>query len=118
MRRWLSILLLVVMPLQLNWAAVAAYCAHESAPKATHFGHHEHDHDQHVSAAASPDASSPGVGIDISDCHFHCPGVAALPMVIVMPAVVAVGPRSAWRAGAVSAPVLAPPDRPQWPRLA
>ena len=118
MRRWLSILLLVVMPLQLNWAAVAAYCAHEASPKATHFGHHEHEHGHQVSVAAALDASSPGVVIDISDCHFHCPSVAALPMLIAMAAVVAVGPRSAWQAGTVSAPVLAPPDRPQWPRLA
>ena len=45
MRRWLLVLLLALLPLQLSWAAVAAYCQHETAPaQAEHFGHHEHQH--------------------------------------------------------------------------
>lgn len=44
MRRWFSILLLVLLPIQFSWAAAAAYCEHESGARADHFGHHEHDH--------------------------------------------------------------------------
>lgn len=44
MRRWLSILLLVLMPLQFTWGAAAAYCEHETSSEARHFGHHEHAH--------------------------------------------------------------------------
>jgi hypothetical protein len=42
MRRCLVLLLLVLFPLQLAFAAAAAYCAHESGTPAKHFGHHEH----------------------------------------------------------------------------
>ena len=136
MRRWLSILLLVVMPLQLSWAAVAAFCAHESSPKAPHFGHHAHAHAQQRSVGVPLDVAKVGaldtvsvssgvnsgvtsdIAIDISDCHFHGPGVAALPTLIVTPAGVAAAPQTVWTAAAVSAPVLAQPDRPQWARHA
>ena len=42
MRRWLAILLLVCLPLQFSWAAVADYCMHESGETADHVGHHDH----------------------------------------------------------------------------
>jgi hypothetical protein len=42
MRRWLTILLLFLMPLQLSWAASAAYCQHERDAQRGHWGHHEH----------------------------------------------------------------------------
>ncbi|WP_404299887.1 hypothetical protein [Alicycliphilus denitrificans] len=44
MRRLLLVLLLVFIPLQSVWAAAAAYCSHEAAPSAVHFGHHVHQH--------------------------------------------------------------------------
>lgn len=44
MRRWLTLLLLFVLPAQFAWAAAAAYCQHEAAPKAAHIGHHTHVH--------------------------------------------------------------------------
>ena len=45
MRRWLSILLLVLLPFQFSWAAAASYCQHETSKLASHFGHHEHKHE-------------------------------------------------------------------------
>jgi hypothetical protein len=65
MRRWLSILLLVLLPLQLSWAAAAPYCQHEKSPVALqHFGHHEHEHEDAGGAAAGDsvavDASQDG----------------------------------------------------------
>jgi hypothetical protein len=44
MRRWLTILLLFVLPVQFAWSAAAAYCQHEEVTGAAHFGHHAHDH--------------------------------------------------------------------------
>lgn len=44
MRRLLLVFLLVFMPLQSIWAAASPYCGHESAPQASHFGHHVHEH--------------------------------------------------------------------------
>lgn len=45
MRRWLSILLLVMLPFQFSWAVAASYCQHETGKLSSHFGHHEHKHE-------------------------------------------------------------------------
>lgn len=42
--RWIALWLAMVVPVQLSWAAAAAYCGHESGMRASHFGHHEHRH--------------------------------------------------------------------------
>lgn len=55
MRRWLCLFLLVLLPLQFAWGAVARYCEHEQAggaastarapvAAAPHLGHHDHVH--------------------------------------------------------------------------
>lgn len=48
MRRWIAILMLIVLPLQLSWAVAANYCMDEEGAGAQHFGHHfhgqEHEH--------------------------------------------------------------------------
>ena len=36
-RRWFAIFLLVLLPVQLGWAALGVYCAHESGAAANHF---------------------------------------------------------------------------------
>lgn len=73
MRRWLAIFFMVFMPLQLSWAAVSAYCEHESGAAANHVGHHEHRH-----KGDEPDAGSKAV--THLDCGFcHIAGVVALP---------------------------------------
>lgn len=49
-RRIVFILLLAILPVQFSWAAVSAYCRHETGAAAKHFGHHEHQHQsQHQS---------------------------------------------------------------------
>lgn len=42
MRRWIAILLMIVLPLQLSWAVAANYCQDEQGQHAPHFGHHGH----------------------------------------------------------------------------
>lgn len=72
MRRWLTVFLLILLPLQLSWAVAATYCAHEADPAVSHVGHHEHRHEASDDAASadaagadagggkgSPDASTP-----------------------------------------------------------
>jgi hypothetical protein len=44
MRRWLTLLLLVLLPLQFTWGAAAAYCGHETSQTTRHIGHHVHAH--------------------------------------------------------------------------
>jgi hypothetical protein len=57
MRRWLTVFLLILLPLQLSWAVAATYCAHETDPKVNHIGHHEHRHDKAEKASDASDAS-------------------------------------------------------------
>lgn len=59
---------MAILPLQLSWAAVAAYCQHEKAPaKAVHFGHHEHEHHDEGAADADPHAKKSPLAMD-EDC--------------------------------------------------
>ncbi len=74
MRRLLAILLLLVVPLQISYAAVTGALGHESARCETkHFGHHPHDHDAGI--VAHENQSDRGGGTfhdDCGFCHFNC----------------------------------------------
>lgn len=45
MRRWIAILLMIVLPLQLTWAVASNYCQDEQGKEAQHFGHQLHMHE-------------------------------------------------------------------------
>lgn len=62
MRRWLSIVLLLMLPLQSGWAALGSYCQHETGIQAEHPGHHPHQH-------SASDADSSDAGGAHADCH-------------------------------------------------
>ncbi len=66
MRRWLLVMLLILLPYQAVWAGAAQYCVHEDDAAATHFGHHGHKHH-----TARPDkAGASGIShADCSTCH-------------------------------------------------
>ena len=120
MRRWLSILLLVFMPFQFSWAAVATYCEHELGTRAKHFGHHEHEH-KHPQAAGEPDKASKvklggasGGALDVADCHFHCQCTVDLPAALEMPMVIGSQALTDWTMADAIAPVQSRPERPQW----
>ncbi|WP_217425926.1 hypothetical protein [Pandoraea cepalis] len=73
MRKWLAIVLLVFLPLQFSWAAVASYCQHETGAAAKHFGHHAHQHKAADGQDASPDpAKTLGGDPDCASCHAGC----------------------------------------------
>ena len=69
MRRWLAVLLLMLLPLQFSWAAVASYCQHDADATPRHLGHHEHQHQ-----GSSPDAADSSDAPDAPDAS---PGDAA-----------------------------------------
>lgn len=73
MRRWLLVFLLVLLPLQLTWAASSTYCQHESKLSTQHFGHHAHKHAKVPSGnddAVSTELTS--VENDCGVCHANC----------------------------------------------
>ncbi|MBN8475738.1 hypothetical protein [Sulfuritalea sp.] len=67
MRRFLALLLLVLLPLNAAFAAASGYCQHQKeSSQAAHFGHHMHQHDR--SADKSNDTGTQ-VDPDCSFCH-------------------------------------------------
>lgn len=119
MRTWLIIALMVLLPLQLTWAATVAYCAHENGQQNSHFGHHAHKHaaaDERVASTDKGKLSTPQVDMDCGTCHAGCPAalskttvVASLPTDPLLPETNPLSPPSAWDSR---------PDRPQWEALA
>ncbi|GCL64789.1 hypothetical protein [Pseudaquabacterium pictum] len=123
MRRWLAILLLVLLPLQSTWAAVASYCAHAAAGAVDHGGHHGQADTSHADHGVVPEqpvssdsASCVLSGMGCGHCHGHGAGMLS----------VASGFVPAAHGGAPSAATAVPgaehlpaqPERPQWARLA
>lgn len=66
---------MALLPLQLSWAAAAAYCQHEKQPaRAAHFGHHEHQHHDQGAAKKAKDGhgdkkATLTVDNDCGTCH-------------------------------------------------
>jgi hypothetical protein len=123
MRRRLAILLLVLLPTQMSWAAVADYCAHESGAAADHVGHHDHADHGHATATADvseqsgADEGAPSTpDPDCGHCHGQCAGMlVSLATPMHDRATAAPTP-----AGDVpcAAHAAAQPERPQWARFA
>ena len=113
-RRLLALLLALLLPLQLSWAAVGGYCEHESSPKgAQHFGHHQHVHQDDAKKVAGKSA----IDSDCGFCHAGAPATMAanehhLPELLSGSRLVAA------TQGDHSSALARAPDRPQWLRLA
>jgi len=117
MKRYLAIFLLVLLPLQFSWAAVAGYCQHESEVTANHPGHHSHDHqaaDQHE--PVKDGVSSAGVHHDCATCHLGCS--AALASDLTTPTAAADRDYPFDYDVDPSLALTERPERPQWPTLA
>jgi hypothetical protein len=120
MRRWLAILILTLLPLQFSWAAVAAYCGHETGQHTKHLGHHEHQHAKQAKAdqdqaPADPNAAA-GLDFDCGHCHGTCMSMPAPVGDMLAPALAS--PPAPLAAGTVRTLAQSPPERPQWPPLA
>ncbi|GAB3657489.1 cation efflux protein, CzcI family [Ramlibacter alkalitolerans] len=115
MRRFVLLLVTLLLPLQFAWGAVTAYCQHEEGPASAHFGHHEHVHNaQTVKKADS------GKWAQDNDCGIcHAAALAALTGAVpsAAPAFLHAAPIAAM-AHPAAAPEQEPPERPQWARLA
>lgn len=84
MRRWLTIFLLVFLPLQLSWAAGSVYCQHETGSSAKHFGHHGHRHlggDRDGSAVDDGGDASGTYHADCESCHLSAGATLPAPAV-------------------------------------
>jgi len=121
MRRWIAVFMLMLLPLQFSWAAVASYCQHESSPAtAQHVGHHEHKHGADDNGAISK-AKTGGPSLDKSDpdcCLCHGLGLGATEL----HASKQHADHGNTMVAQISTPSAgvnpSPPDRPQWPVLA
>jgi hypothetical protein len=123
MHRWLAVLLLLLLPIQFSWAAVANYCGHETGAAADHVGHHEHASHNHGAKVADPgdsdktDVPAPGASsFDCGHCHGYYVGMLCTPS-SREPRLPGDAPPSLGDA-ILAEHVPAQPDRPQWAPLA
>lgn len=119
MRRFLLIFMVVMMPLQLSWAAVSSYCQHESGAAAKHLGHHEHQHQQADKTGDSDQTKAKKFGTVDADCHF-C--YAYSPVIFsdteVISSVVTEPLFATWASEASRSNPSPRPERPNWVALA
>ena len=117
MCKWLAILLLVLMPLQLSWAAVGAYCQHERGQAASHAGHHTHEHQPQAESdvPAGEKGVMPSADADCVTCH-----AGALALLNDLPFSLSdTGSRAQARSRSWSDGLFVErPERPQWTTLA
>ena len=124
MRRFVALLLLVLLPLQAIWAAAAPYFQHEAEGASHHIGHHQPEHAHAPAVDATDSHGTPGdPGGDAAsgthtDCHV-CHGGTALAHEVRLSQVVQTTtlPVPTLVAG-LPAPPAERPDRPSWPALA
>lgn len=115
MRRWLSLFLLVLLPILSSWSVAAAYCVDEPAAHAAHIGHHVDAH-HNDSPGDSPDDLSAGAAD--ADCdHCHSPGATLMSLGTGEPQADKSRPPHGADI-ALRAPPVFTPERPKWARLA
>lgn len=69
MRRVIAIFVLLILPLQVAFAAAAEYCEIGKADSGRHFGHHAHEADASTDDSPSPKGAA---GLDCEFCHLGC----------------------------------------------
>lgn len=75
MTRRFLVLLTLLVPLQLSWAAVCAYCEHETEAASHHVGHHEHQHQSGQLSKVDSSGTDSKFGkfdADCGVCHASC----------------------------------------------
>ncbi|HEX5373532.1 MAG TPA: DUF2946 family protein [Aquabacterium sp.] len=118
MRRFLAVLLLVLLPLQSIWAAAAPYCQHE-ASGSSHVGHHTHEHHQAAADDVGADTSSDALTMDHADCHAcQAASLAMLGLVDSYRRPVSSEIHFDTTQAGTTAPPSIRPERPQWRSLA
>ena len=117
MRRWFLIFLVVFLPMQLSWAAVASYCGHETEATAQHVGHHEHQHQADAQPTDSDSTKASGAfDTDCGACHAGC-CTAILQSIPLLTICLSSNAQGAPALRLSSQPVSLP-ERPNWADLA
>jgi hypothetical protein len=117
MRRWFLIFLVVFLPVQLSWAAVANYCEHESEATTQHVGHHEHQHQADDQSADSDGTkASSSFDADCGACHAGC--CTAMLQAITLLTICLSSDAHGAPALQLSSHPAALPERPNWADLA
>jgi hypothetical protein len=127
-RRIFAIFLLALLPFHFSWAAVTAYCAHETRADAAHVGHHQHQHQADVGSGidtvADPMADTDPQGdkapgatdLDCGHCHGTCGVMVTMPS--GLPGTLSSATPSATIDETAGAQAPTRPERPQWLPLA
>ena len=76
MRRYLILFLAFLLPLQVSWAVMANYCAHEQEQSTRHLGHHQDEH--HASVNEVYSKQQPAETSSIGHDHDHLSAFVAL----------------------------------------
>lgn len=121
MRRWLAIFMLVLLPLQFSWAAVAEHCGHETDQQTQHLGHHDNQHASHAGVdqdrdAETQDGQAAGDFDGCGHCHGNCCSMPAPAHSLCSRVITSLS--TATTAGIVRTLASNPPERPQWLRFA
>ena len=69
------IFLMLVVPFQLAWGAISAYCEHEADAVSQHVGHHVHKHQQDPSVKkieSGDGTKTSSFDMDCGVCHAAC----------------------------------------------
>lgn len=111
MRRWIFVLLLLLAPFQLLWAAAVPYCTHEASAAAAHFGHHEHRHGGGEGGEKKCATSLASSSEDCEVCHF-AHAVSMPPAMSIPGATLAVGSFVAYSPPYSASPKPSGPERP------
>ncbi|MDO8293937.1 MAG: cobalt-zinc-cadmium resistance protein [Gallionella sp.] len=114
MRRFLILLLMVMLPLNAAFAAAASYCQHQKESlQAVHFGHHTHQHDR-----STDKAGDAGAQVD-PDCEFcHLSYSSFVPTLSLVPGDDAPSQLVAPAVAEFRSATVDPFDRPPLARLA
>ena len=120
MRRLIILFMLVLLPVQISWAVVSDYAAHESAGNGQHDVHH---HDAHVVATVF-DLHLPSHGTDPSQTQFghdHCHLAGFIGLTTATELNAPILPDARYLPGATpvyTSQILDRPERPKWLTLA
>lgn len=116
MRRLVIIFMLLLLPVQITWAGISAYCKHETGVSAQHFGHHEHQHQAQEDESKQDNPTFKFDG-DCSFCQFSGLGMTSMPSK-EMGNFLLVASRHMIFSDIPASYRLDRPDRPNWVRAA
>lgn len=119
-KKIMLIMLLIVLPFQMTWAAAAQCCMHDATDKTSHFGHHAHQHqaDQQVvskSVGEQANADHPASTFIDKDCPYcHMGSLSYMVTAVFIPGqILGVAPSDALLYAYSTIPP-SQPERPKW----